>query len=119
MASAARPAPPPLPRPTMRIDKLLWFLRIVKTRSAGQSLAETGHVRRNGTRIERAAAAVGIGDVLVIPAAFGVRVVEIMALPDRRGPPAEAQACYRTLDGPAPLPLAPAVTEVLKGELQP
>jgi len=115
MASAVRPAP----RPTLRIDKLLWFLRFVKTRGAGQSLAETGHIRRNGTRIERPAAAVGIGDVLVIPAAIGVRVVEILALPDHRGPPTEAQACYRTLDGPAPLPVAPGMTEILKGELQP
>ena len=103
----------------LRIDKLLWFLRFVKSRSAGQTLAETGHIRRNGIRIERAAAAIGIGDVLVIPAAIGVRVIEIQVLPDRRGPPTEAQACYRTLDGPAPLPVAPAVTVVLKGELQP
>jgi ribosome-associated heat shock protein Hsp15 len=40
--------------------------------------------------------------VLTVPIAAGVRVIEVLSLPVRRGPSSEAQACYRTLDaGPA------------------
>ena len=90
----------------MRIDKLLWFLRIVKTRTAAQELVEQGHIRINSRRVDRAAAKVGCGDVLVIPLGSGVRIIEIIALPLRRGPPAEAQECYRMLDERCPNPIA-------------
>jgi ribosome-associated heat shock protein Hsp15 len=83
---------------TMRVDKLLWFLRFTKTRGIAQSLVATGHLRLNGRRIERAHQGVGIGDVLVLPLPQGVRVVELLAMPERRGPPSEAQSCYRVLD---------------------
>ena len=82
----------------MRIDKLLWFLRFTKTRPLAQSLAEEGHIRLNGRRVERSAQKVAVGDVLVLPLPPGVRVVEIVGLPSRRGPASEAQECYRTLD---------------------
>lgn len=82
----------------MRVDKLLWFLRFTKTRGIAQSLVATGHLRLNGRRIERAHQGVGIGDVLVVPLPQGVRVFELLALPDPRGPPREAQSYYRVLD---------------------
>lgn len=90
----------------MRIDKLLWFLRLAKTRSAAQALVGSGHIRLNGKRVERTAQAVSVGDVMVIPLHKGVAVIELQALPQRRGPASEAQACYRTLDGTVGVPLA-------------
>lgn len=90
----------------MRIDKLLWFLRLAKTRSAAQMLVAAGHIRLNGKRVERTAQPVSVGDVMVIPLSKGVAVIELVALPARRGPAPEAQACYRTLDGVAEVPLA-------------
>ncbi|ANY18991.1 Heat shock protein 15 [Tsuneonella dongtanensis] len=82
----------------MRIDKLLWQLRLTKTRAQAQALVATGHIRRNGSRVARASQDVGAGDTLTIPLPSGVRVIEVLALPVRRGPAAEAQGCYRTLD---------------------
>ena len=38
--------------PTLRIDKYLWFARLSKSRSTAQKLAEDGHIRVNGRRIE-------------------------------------------------------------------
>ncbi|HAN88883.1 MAG TPA: RNA-binding protein, partial [Erythrobacter sp.] len=38
------------------------------------------------------------GDVLTLPLGNSVRLVEIIALPERRGAPREARACYRELD---------------------
>ena len=82
----------------MRIDKLLWQLRLTKTRGLAQALVGEGHVRRNGARVLRASQDVAVGDTLTVPLPGGVRVIELVALPTRRGPAAEAQACYRALD---------------------
>lgn len=90
----------------MRIDKLLWFLRFAASRSSAQSWAAEGHIRLNGRRIERASSAVKPGDMLVLPRRSGVLVIEILTLPNRRGPAAEAQTCYRVLDERAANPIA-------------
>ena len=82
----------------MRIDKLLWQLRLTKTRALAQTLVATGYVRRNGIRVVRASLDIVAGDTLTLPLPAGVRVIEVIVLPVRRGPAAEAQACYRTLD---------------------
>jgi ribosome-associated heat shock protein Hsp15 len=91
----------------MRIDKLLWQLRLTKTRSRAQILVATGHVRRNGTRVLRASQDVVEGDTLTLPLTAGVLVIEVLALPVRRGPAVEAQACYRTLDPNRETAIAP------------
>lgn len=93
----------------MRIDKLLWFLRLARTRTIAQEMVEAGHMRINGRRVDRAHQKVGAGDVLTVPTHSGVRVIEIVALPHRRGPAPEAQACYRVLDGGANNPIAAAI----------
>ena len=90
----------------MRIDKLLWYLRLAKTRAIAQTMAAEGHIRLNGRRVERAHQKVGVGDVLVIPIGSQVRVVELLSLPLRRGPASEAQSCYRTLDEAGAFPIA-------------
>ncbi|HVQ07103.1 MAG TPA: S4 domain-containing protein [Allosphingosinicella sp.] len=86
---------------SLRIDKLLWFARIVKTRALAQELAEKGRLRLNGRVIDRAHAPVRVGDVLSFARRGEVRVLRIEALPARRGPPAEARALYSELTGAA------------------
>ncbi|QGP77914.1 RNA-binding S4 domain-containing protein [Sphingobium sp. CAP-1] len=83
--------------PSLRIDKYLWFARLAKSRSAAQKLAEDGHIRLNGRRIDRAHAPVRAGDLITFPHGDSVRVVRVQALPVRRGPAPEAQACYEEL----------------------
>jgi ribosome-associated heat shock protein Hsp15 len=82
----------------MRIDRLLWFLRLAKTRSGAQRWIAEGHIRRNGERVTRLDQPIAIGDVLTLPLRSRVLPIEILALPTRRGPAAEASACYRPLD---------------------
>lgn len=84
---------------TLRLDKLLWYLRFCKSRSTAQSLCEAGHIRIDGRRVERGHAPVRAGCTVTLPLAGGVRVVRITALPVRRGPATEAQSCYLDLDG--------------------
>lgn len=90
----------------MRLDLLLWYLRFARSRSLAQAMAHEGHIRLNGRRIERAHQKIAAGDVLVLPLPQGVRVIEVLALPARRGPAPEAMACYRVLDGGTDLPIA-------------
>lgn len=90
----------------MRIDKLLWFLRFSASRGFAQAWVAEGHIRLNGRRIEKPSTTVGCGDVLTLPIRGEVRIVEILALPARRGPAVEAQGCYRVLDAVAANPIA-------------
>jgi len=82
----------------MRLDRFLWFARVVKSRAIAQALATSGHLRIDGRAVDRAHCPVRIGNVLTFATVLGrVRVLRIEALPARRGPPPEAAACYRDL----------------------
>jgi ribosome-associated heat shock protein Hsp15 len=83
----------------VRLDRLLFCLRFARSRTLAQRWIGEGHIRRNGERVTRQDQAVAVGDVLTLPLASKVTVIELLALPARRGPAAEARACYRPLDG--------------------
>lgn len=53
-------------------------------------MAESGAIRLDGRRVDRAHAIVRDGAVLALVFQGEVRVVRVTALPRRRGPPAEA-----------------------------
>lgn len=83
---------------SMRLDKFLWFARIVKTRSFAQGMAAQGHLRIDGRAVDRAAAPVRVGNILTFATHRGdIRTIRVEALPVRRGPPSEAQGCYQDL----------------------
>lgn len=96
----------------MRLDRFLWFARLTKSRSLAQQLAEGGLLRLDGRRIDRAHAAVRPGAIIAFPLHGRVRVLRVVALPHRRGPPAEALGCYENLvpgaSNPVDVPDAPA-----------
>ena len=52
------------PPGTLRLDKFLWFARIVKTRALAQAMAAQGRLRLNGRVVDKAHATVRVGDVL-------------------------------------------------------
>ncbi|MCW6531634.1 MULTISPECIES: S4 domain-containing protein [Sphingomonas] len=81
----------------MRLDRFLWFARIVKTRVLAQELAGDGHLRIDGRAVDRAAAAVRVGNILTFAHHGRVRALRVEKLPARRGPPAEGRACYEEL----------------------
>jgi ribosome-associated heat shock protein Hsp15 len=83
---------------TLRIDKWLFHARFCKTRNIAQEKAEGGRIRLNGQRVEKASAAVRIGDVLTLPAGGKVVAVRVLQLGERRGPATEARALYEVLE---------------------
>lgn len=81
----------------MRIDRFLFFIRLVKSRTLAQALVETGHLRIDGKRVEKPSETVRVGSIVALPLRGEVRVLRVLALPSRRGPAAEARACYEEL----------------------
>lgn len=82
---------------SIRIDKLLWFLRFCRNRAIAKKLAEKGYVRLNGHRVKRAHQLVRANDILTVPVGRDVRVVRVTSLPERRGSAPNAQSCYEIL----------------------
>ena len=82
---------------SLRIDKWLWHARFCKTRGLAQEKAAKGHIRLNGHRIEKASAAVRIGDVMTLPAGGRVVSLKVLGLGLRRGPASEAQLLYEVI----------------------
>ncbi len=90
-----------------RLDKWLWFTRVVKTRSLAAKLVTDGHVRVNSQRAETPAKAVKPGDVVTVALERTVRVMKVLSAGERRGPAAEAQTLYADLAPPPGSPEHP------------
>ena len=82
----------------MRIDRYLHCIRLVKSRTSAQALVAEGRARIDGKRVEKPSEPVRVGSVIALPLRGEVRVVRVLALPARRGPPAEARAAYEEID---------------------
>lgn len=82
-----------------RIDKWLWHARMVRTRGAAASLAESGHVRVNGQRVAAASRTVRVGDVVLIALDRAVRVLKVSRLSERRESFELAKRLYQDLAG--------------------
>ncbi len=62
-----------------------------------KKLAEKGHVRLNGRRVEKGHVLVRTDDILTIPVGRNVQVVRISKLPIRRHGAPRAQSCFELL----------------------
>lgn len=80
-----------------RLDKWLWFARVIKSRTMAARLISDGHVRLNGIRIVIPARLVQPGDVLTIALERQVRVLRVVDGGERRGPFQEARHLYEDL----------------------
>lgn len=77
----------------VRLDKWLWAARFFKTRSQAAAAVRGGHVHANGQRA-KASLMVAPGDRLKVTKGALSFVVDVVALADKRGPAAAAQALY-------------------------
>ena len=78
----------------MRLDRFLFFTRMMKSRTLAQALIEEGNVRVDGKRVAKTAEEVRVGSVIAFPLRGQVRVLRFLSLPIRRGPASEARSCY-------------------------
>jgi len=110
-AVAAASDPHSAHTPGLRLDKWLWFARIVKSRTLAATLITTGKVRINRIRIAKASQVVRPGDVITLAVHQRVLVLQVLALGKRRGPASEAQTLYEDLSPPPPPRRIPAKSE--------
>ena len=87
-----------------RIDKWLFFARILKSRSLAAKLVQAGRVRINGEKTEQASSVVKPGDVLTLGLDRRISVLRVVACGERRGPYEEARLLYDDLS-PEPAPV--------------
>jgi ribosome-associated heat shock protein Hsp15 len=85
----------------VRIDLFLHRIRLVKSRTLAQALIARGTTRVDGRRVEKPSDAVDVGSIIALPLHDRVRVLRVLALPERRGPPAEARTAYEEIDAGA------------------
>jgi ribosome-associated heat shock protein Hsp15 len=91
-----------------RIDKWLFFARVVKSRSLAAKLAVAGRVRINSDKASQASDLVKPGDVLTITLDRRILVYKVLVTGKRRGPAEEARTLYEDLSPPpAPREQAP------------
>lgn len=87
---------------SQRIDRWLWFVRVVKSRTLAAGLVSDGRVRINREKATKPSQTVKPGDVLTITVGPRLRILKVVAFGLRRGPPSEAQTLYQDLTPPPP-----------------
>jgi len=85
-----------------RLDRWLWFARIVKTRTLAARLVSAGKIRLNRERVTRPSRLVREGDVITASIHERVRILKVRQPGQRRGPAVEAQMLYDDISPPAP-----------------
>lgn len=83
-----------------RIDKWLFFTRMVKSRSLAQALLNSGHVRVNGLPIRKPSVEVKAGDRVELSLERRDVILIVKAAGERRGPYEEAKELYEDLTPP-------------------
>src|SRR5690242_781211 len=78
---------------SLRLDKWLWHARFFKSRSQATDAVNGGLVHVNDERV-KPSRSVAVGDRLAITRSETRMEVVVRAIPVRRGPASEAQACY-------------------------
>jgi ribosome-associated heat shock protein Hsp15 len=77
-----------------RLDRWLWFVRAIKSRTQAAALVTDGKVRVNRVRIDKPGQTVRPGDVITVTIRGKVRVLRMLAAGTRRGPPVEARTLF-------------------------
>lgn len=90
-------------RTALRIDKFLYFARLAKTRGRAQEMLREGNPRLDGRPLSSLHGEIRPGQVLTLADRDRLRAIEVLALPDRRGPAPEARACYVDKLAPSPI----------------
>lgn len=85
-----------------RVDRWMWFARVIKSRTLAAGLVTEGRVRLNKVKVEKPSQLVRVGDVLTITIGPRLRILQVAGIGQRRGPATEAQQLYQDLTPPPP-----------------
>ena len=99
-----------------RIDKWLFFARVIKSRTLAGKFAAAGNVRVNNDKIDQASFLVKPGDVLTVTLERRILVLRILGCGLRRGPAPEAQLLYEDI---TPKPAAAGEASPIAAQREP
>lgn len=97
-----------------RLDKWLWFSRVLKSRTLAAQMVTDGKVRINRARVTKPSHTLRRGDVLTIVMRGSVKILKVLAPGHRRGPPPEARLLYEILGDRPTSPAAVPVPAMAK-----
>ncbi len=83
-----------------RIDKWLWHVRVVRTRSAAAALVSSGLVRVNAARIDAPSRPVRPGDVVTVALDRNVRILKVLGYAERRGSAEAVRGLFEDMTPP-------------------
>ena len=88
------------PAQKIRLDKWLWFSRIVKTRTIAKKMVLAGKIRIDGVKTSTPSININPGNTLTITLPRRILVYHLLSVGTRRGPASEAQLLYEDLSPP-------------------
>jgi ribosome-associated heat shock protein Hsp15 len=97
----------------VRVDKWLWAARLFKSRTLASAACDAGHVKVDGRSV-KPSRLLRRGERIVCQTPGGDRVLEVVALADKRGSASVAQTLYLDHTPPRP-PRAALVDDVFAG----
>lgn len=77
-----------------RLDKWLWYARVVKSRTLAAKLVAAGEIRVDRERVDNPAHGIRVGQVLTFMVHGRLCVWRVTDLGERRGPASEARGLY-------------------------
>ena len=80
-----------------RLDRWLWFARLVRSRTRASAVVSAGQVRVNRLRVEAPGHTIKRGDVLTIALGHRIKVWRVLGVAARRGSASEARQLYADL----------------------
>ena len=89
---------------TQRLDKWLWFARVVRTRTASAELVSRGKVQINGVKITKPGHVVKLDEVVTVILQEKLRLLRVAGFAERRG---NAEAAATLFVDLTPRPTAP------------
>ena len=81
----------------IRLDQLLYYLRLFKTRGIATIAIEKGSCKVNNFLVKKKNKAISIGDVVYIKNEKVTKQIKILKIPLRRGPFKEAKIHYEDI----------------------
>ena len=86
-----------LEKNTLRLDIYLYYIRIFKSRSIATKFVSTNRLRISGQVTQKPHKMISIGDVLTMTINDNIKVLKVLAIPNRRGPYSESLNFYEDI----------------------
>ena len=86
-----------LEKNTLRLDIYLYYIRIFKSRSIATKFVSNNRLRISGQVTQKPHKMISIGDVLTMTINDNIKVLKVLAIPNRRGPYSESLNFYEDI----------------------